>query len=92
MKTKSKLPGAEERATVAPRSAVARPAVAKVVLMLPQELVERLTEMANQKGITPAAYMRMVLLDHLTSNSMEDVDRQLWELAKRAEKGQPDRR
>ena len=87
MKAKTEDPGAEARAAVAPRRPVARRAVEKVLLTLPQELVERLTEMGKQKGLAPAAYMRLVLTDHLTSNSMEDVDRQLWELAKRAEKG-----
>ena len=92
MKTKAGHPGAEDQATAPPRAAVARPAVKKVVLTLPEGLVERLTEMAKQKDLTPAAYIRMVLMDHVTFNSMEDVDRQLWELAKRGEKRRPDRR
>jgi len=92
MKAKTEHRGEEARATIAPRRPAARRAVEKVLLTLPQELVERLTEMAKQKGVTPAAYMRLVLTDHLTSNSMEDVDRRLWELAKRAEKGRPDGR
>ena len=80
-----------ERAVVEGKQAVAPRAVEKIVLTLPHGLVERLTEVAEKKHLTRAAYIRMVLTDHLASDRMEDVDRQLWELAKRAEKGRPER-
>jgi predicted DNA-binding protein len=86
MRAKTESPVVGERRTVAPR------AVERIVLTLPHGLVERLTEVAEKKGLTRAAYIRMVLTDHLATESIEEVDRQLWELAKRAEKGRPDRR
>jgi len=52
--------------------------------------VERLTELAQEKGLTPSAYIRIVLMDHWATNSMEEVDRELYKLAKRAEQRPPD--
>jgi predicted DNA-binding protein len=81
-----------ERAVVQGKQLVAPRAAERIVLTLPHGLVERLTDVAEKKGLTRAAYIRMVLTDHLATESMEEVDRQLWELAKRAEKARPDRR
>ena len=60
-------------------------AAERVVLTLPCRLVQLLTEAAAKKGLNRSAYIRMVLTDHLADHSMEEVDRQLYELAKRGD-------
>jgi predicted DNA-binding protein len=86
MNTRSDTRTKSERAIARAQQKLTPGALERVVITLPNGLVERLTEIAEQKGLTRSGYIRMVLQDHLTTNSMEDVDRQLWELAKRADK------
>ena len=71
------------------RGTVVTGTVERIVLTLPRGLIERITELAQRKGLTRAAYIRMVLTDHLGGESIEDIDRQLYELAKRVELGLP---
>lgn len=37
----------------------------RFMISLPAELAERLTEMAKRKGLSRAAYVRMVLTEHV---------------------------
>jgi hypothetical protein len=52
-------------------------------------LHERVKEAADKRRLSVASYIGMVLSEHLASDSMEDVDRQLWELARLAEMRPP---
>ena len=41
------------------------PASERIVVILPRELVETLTELAKAKGLARTAYIRMVLTEHV---------------------------
>lgn len=46
----------------------------RIVAILPKELVETLTELAKAKGLSRAAYMRMVLTEHVQETESEASD------------------
>ncbi len=41
------------------------PASERIVVILPRELVDQLTELARAKGLARTAYIRMVLTEHV---------------------------
>ena len=86
MNTRSETKTKSERAVARAAEQKLTPrALERIVITLPIGLVERLTAKAEEKGLTRSVYIRMVLQDHVTVDSMEEVDRQLYELAKRAD-------
>jgi len=42
------------------------PAVERIMLSLPKELLEKLTELAKKKGLSRASFIRMVLTEHVS--------------------------
>ncbi|MGH7606095.1 MAG: hypothetical protein ACREME_02045, partial [Gemmatimonadales bacterium] len=89
MKPKAGRTLAKPEARAAPRAEAASRAVERIVLTLPRGLLENINQLAEKRGLTRSAYIRMVLTDHLGGDSIEDIDRQLYELSKRAERAQP---
>lgn len=47
-------------------------AASRIVLILPRELVETLTALANRKGLSRSAYIRMVLTEHVGAQRRDD--------------------
>ena len=48
------------------------PASERIVVILPKELVETLTELAKAKGLARTAYIRMVLTEHVQDVEAEE--------------------
>jgi metal-responsive CopG/Arc/MetJ family transcriptional regulator len=47
-------------------------AASRIVLILPRELVETLTALANRKGLSRSAYIRMVLTEYVRTQRRDD--------------------
>jgi metal-responsive CopG/Arc/MetJ family transcriptional regulator len=43
---------------------VESPSVERIIISLPAKLLEKLTALAEKKGLSRAAYIRMVLTEH----------------------------
>lgn len=56
----SKLTSQASATTIGPMAVTPR-----IVISLPAELLDRLTELAKDRGLSRASYIRMVLTDHV---------------------------
>jgi len=50
---------------------VESPAVERIIISLPADLLEKLTELAKKKGLSRASYIRMVLTEHANEEKRE---------------------
>jgi metal-responsive CopG/Arc/MetJ family transcriptional regulator len=51
---------------------VESPSVERIIISLPAKLLERLTALAEKKGLSRAAYIRMVLTEHTSEQDREE--------------------
>jgi metal-responsive CopG/Arc/MetJ family transcriptional regulator len=47
------------------------PAVERIMLSLPKDLLEKLTALAKRKGLSRASFIRMVLTEHVNEEERE---------------------
>lgn len=44
----------------------------RTMISLPAELLDRLTELAKERGLSRASYIRMILTDHVKEQEAEE--------------------